>query len=191
MNFKGWHLWHQSPNTMMWQRFDVNDTKIITLAEKYRAAHCTKLALAGPGNWKQTHCILACLDVRTMTNDNWSHCKTAKSKRNAKQPALQKGPSEGRCKTSWIWMSVDGENLFKKVMRLSGMSDGEIYHILCYSSMLTWDCSSLCGVSLCPWPVPVIHRRSQPSCWWETAHSDVSWTDHPYIGPLWEAVFEC
>ncbi|GJF00430.1 hypothetical protein PsYK624_167180 [Phanerochaete sordida] len=38
MTFKARHVCHQGPNTKIRRRLDVNDTKIIQLAEKYQAA---------------------------------------------------------------------------------------------------------------------------------------------------------
>ncbi|GJF00658.1 hypothetical protein PsYK624_169540 [Phanerochaete sordida] len=59
LNFKGRHVRHQRPNTVMRWRLDTNNAKIIALAEKYRAARRAKLALTGPGKWKREHRSLA------------------------------------------------------------------------------------------------------------------------------------
>lgn len=129
VNFKGRHVRHQGPNTRIRKQLDVNDAKIIAFAEKYRAARRSKVALAGPGDWEREFRPLAREDVTTMTSDDSQHRrKNGKKTRTAQQgPEVQPSqdkPSEGKRKTSWIWMAADSAEDGDEAGGLRGMSDG-------------------------------------------------------------------
>lgn len=109
----------QRPNTRARRHLDVNESKIIAIADKYRAARVAKMALAGPGRWEKTWCELAKSDVRTMLAEDDPRNKKAMDDAAARAgggapPML----SEGRRQTSWIWMAAGGDGT------ATGMQDG-------------------------------------------------------------------
>lgn len=98
VTFKNRNVRHQGPNTRARRHIDVNETKIVQVAEKYRAARRAKLALAGHGPWEHEWRELAKADVRTMLADDDPINISASASNSA---------SEGRRTTSWIWMAAD------------------------------------------------------------------------------------
>ena len=106
---------HQGANTRARRRIDVNEDKIVHLAEKYRAARQAKLVLTGPGEWERTWQVLKREDVRTLQAEDDPINVTA-------EEGLRM-LSEGRRTTSWIWMSSDGEEVDGTIQ--AGMQAGE------------------------------------------------------------------
>ena len=89
-------------------KIDLNEVKIQAAARKYRQARAAKLRLIGPGDWEKTWRVLSNNDIRTLQG-------------NTHDPAVMPGPSEtlstlltpeseGRRRTSWIWLSADAVN---------------------------------------------------------------------------------
>lgn len=110
ITFKNRNVRHQGPTTRARRRIDVNEGKILAIAEKYRAAYAAKLVLAGPGLWQKEWRELARSDVRTML--------AADDPTNGGREET----SEGRRTTSWIWMAADRE---ENGRMQSGIQDGE------------------------------------------------------------------
>ena len=100
MDYKKHNVRHQKANTRARRQLDVNDEKITTVAEKYRAARAAKLRLIGKGLWEKVWRELADTDVRTMLAEE-DPVNLAQIRRD-RLGVL----SEGRRTTSWIWMSV-------------------------------------------------------------------------------------
>lgn len=96
--FKRLNVRHQRPNTRARQALDTNEAKSQTVAEKYRAARLAKIALTGPGEWENKWRHLVAGDIRTMLAEDDPVNSTA-----SMPPTV---PSEGRRKTSWIWMGA-------------------------------------------------------------------------------------
>ena len=123
--FKGRNIRNQKPNLRAQRHLTVNESKIKIFAEKYRAAWRAKSVLAGEGRWQLTWKVLQREDVRTMSieddpvNRNAAEANAAlRSKVNKKRKML----SEGRRKTSWIWLAAGTEE-----EDVSGMTDGKYY----------------------------------------------------------------
>lgn len=115
---------HQGANTRARRKIDVNESKIIALAEKYRVARQAKHSLVGPGDWESKWRPLDRSDVRTlMIRDDFVNLTAEEGIRQI---------SEGRRTTSWIWMSADSQGSDTSVQ--AGMQDGE-YIILLYKVM--------------------------------------------------------
>lgn len=105
--FKNRNLRHQKQNTRARRQIEVNEGKIIALAEKYRAARRAKLALCGHGTWEREWRELARSDVRTLSSaedPQWVLGNPGDA--NDDVPML----SEGRRQVSWIWMAADRED---------------------------------------------------------------------------------
>ena len=103
VTYKNRHVRHQVPNTRARRRIEVNEGKIIALAEKYRAARKAKLDLAGPGGWEEQWKDLRREDVRTMMAEEDPINMTA-------EEGVQ-FISEGRRTTSWIWIMSKGSEV--------------------------------------------------------------------------------
>ena len=124
MDYKRRHVRHQVQNTRARRQLDVNDEKVKTLEEKYRAARAARLKLTGPGAWEQTWRELNHDDVRTMLPDD--DPINARHLDGDGRAVL----SEGRRTTSWIWMSVAQLNAGRTApTRLGSEPDGEHTHI--------------------------------------------------------------
>lgn len=128
VNFKNRHVRHQRPNTRARRKIGVNEGKIVTIAEKYRAAHQAKLRLAGPGDWENTWRVLRRTDVRTLTEDELPESLSDLAPFGELEPPTASSEddpkrSEGRRQTSWIWMAADTENANGNLQK--GMQDGE------------------------------------------------------------------
>ncbi|KAF7797546.1 hypothetical protein EIP86_008746 [Pleurotus ostreatoroseus] len=105
---------HQGANTRARKKIDVNESKIISLAEKYRATRAAKLALAGNGDWEKAWRPLERSDVRCMVAEPNSAVNVADG-------GDMQVPSEGRRTVSWIWMSADSLTMDTTIE--SGMQD--------------------------------------------------------------------
>jgi hypothetical protein len=119
LTFKERNVRHQRPNTCAQRQLEVNESKIKVFAEKYRAAWRAKLSLAGEGTWQQKWQWLRHKDVRIMSAEDDPVNRKAAEVRAAgtsQTPML----SEGRRKTSWIWLGSD-----KDEEDVTGMADGE------------------------------------------------------------------
>lgn len=112
VTYKNWNVQHQKPNMRTRHQIDVNEAKIIALAEKYRAAHAAKLLLSGHGDWEKMWHELAITDVCTLLaeDDPVNSVSTGSSQ----HPVH----SEGRRTTSWIWMGVSRQE--------SGVEAGDV-----------------------------------------------------------------
>ncbi|KAI0070972.1 hypothetical protein K474DRAFT_1561156, partial [Panus rudis PR-1116 ss-1] len=104
---------HQVMATRSQQRFAANESKIITQAEKYRAAHRAKLLVAGHGEWESDWPELKKEDVRTLQEDAFD----LDDVEDGSAPT-----SEGRREISWIWISADRQGS-RKVAKLPGAND--------------------------------------------------------------------
>ncbi|KAJ3536762.1 hypothetical protein NM688_g6792 [Phlebia brevispora] len=110
---KAHNVRHQGANTRARRKIEVNESKIVTLAEKYRAARLAKFALAGKGAWEDTYRVLNRADIRTITNQEIPTNMSA-------EEGLRY-ISEGRTVTSWIWMSADNKTVDNRLQ--AGMQD--------------------------------------------------------------------
>lgn len=109
--FKCLNVRHQRLNTRARQALDTNNAKSQAAADKYCAAQLAKMALIGPREWERQWRPLLPSDIRTMLPDD--------DPINTAAPDSQM-VSEGRRKTSWIWMGAgqDPED------HESGLQDG-------------------------------------------------------------------
>ncbi|KAF7797869.1 hypothetical protein EIP86_009075, partial [Pleurotus ostreatoroseus] len=115
VTFKNRHVRHQGPNTRARRQLDVNESKIIALADKYRSARAAKLELSGHGSWERQWRELAKADVRTMLFED------DRAKSSAAKAPGEDVVSEGRHKPSWIWMAADADEEGNDVQ--SGIQD--------------------------------------------------------------------
>lgn len=108
LSFKQRQVRHQQANTRAQTKIMANELKIITFAEKYRAAWNARLALNSAGDWTKRWRRLRREDVRCMQDDDPS----------------AKDASESRRQVSWIWKSADGNDADGRGN--SSMVDGEL-----------------------------------------------------------------
>ncbi|KAJ3535047.1 hypothetical protein NM688_g7034 [Phlebia brevispora] len=101
--FKNRQVRHQGPNTHARRKIDVNESKIVQYANKYRAARIAKLKLTGPGEWERQWKVLDRKDIRTMTIEDALMYLDEKGK----MQVIPEGPRE----PSWIWMAADKEEV--------------------------------------------------------------------------------
>ncbi|KAI0703791.1 hypothetical protein BC835DRAFT_1230192, partial [Cytidiella melzeri] len=105
ITFKDRNVRNQVANTRARGRIDANEIKVKASASKYRRAREAKLALAGPGDWENKWRVLRDTDVRTMKGDIVEDSAVLAG---AGIPSsAPSADSEGRRKTSWIWLSAD------------------------------------------------------------------------------------
>ncbi|KAJ3527402.1 hypothetical protein NM688_g8129 [Phlebia brevispora] len=125
ITFKNQNVQHQGLNMHARWRIEVNQSKITTIADKYRAAHVTKLALTGPGDWKKEWQLLKPGDDRTLLlNDDPINSSSSKTH------------SEGRRTTLWIWMSANHSDVDSAVQL--GMQQAIRIDLEYYATL--WDC---------------------------------------------------
>ncbi|KAF7792933.1 hypothetical protein EIP86_004036 [Pleurotus ostreatoroseus] len=105
VSFKDRHIRHQRANTRARNKILANELKIISFAEKYRAARQARISLNPVGEWSQRWRELRREDVRCMQDDD---------------PSVKNG-SESRRQVSWIWKSADSNDEHGKDS--SGMVD--------------------------------------------------------------------
>ncbi|KAF7799366.1 hypothetical protein EIP86_010598 [Pleurotus ostreatoroseus] len=94
VTFKGRNVRHQQANTRARSKIMANEMKIISFADKYRAAWNARTSLNPVGEWTKRWRQLRREDVRCMQEDDPSN----------------KGASESRRQVSWIWQSADSGN---------------------------------------------------------------------------------
>lgn len=105
INFKNRHIPNQLANTRARRKIDANDIKVTAFAQRYRQARSAKHRLVGPGEWERTWRALADSDVRTLQGD--VHEPAHISAPEGTLGTLFANESEGRRRTSWIWLSAD------------------------------------------------------------------------------------
>ncbi|KIP01514.1 hypothetical protein PHLGIDRAFT_80473 [Phlebiopsis gigantea 11061_1 CR5-6] len=126
VGFKHRHVRNQRPNECIRRQINVNDQKVKLFSEKYRAARTAKHKLAGPGDWECEYRILKNEDVRTMVAEDDPVNQRA-AEVNAQASRTNKGKrkmvSEGKRKTSWIWLGAAVEGEGAEAGEVAGLSD--------------------------------------------------------------------
>ena len=97
LKFKSRNIRHQNLNTRAREKIDSNEMKVLTAAEKYRAAWQAMKRLVGDGPWVDKWRELKKTDVRCLQEDNG-------------QMRGMTDHMEGRRTVSWIWHSADGNS---------------------------------------------------------------------------------
>lgn len=105
MTFKDRNIRNQLATTWARSLLNANDDKIWALVSKYRKARAAKLAIAGHGDWEKKWRVLKDEDVRTIADDEGM---PSEGDANHPEPSTSRKTTEGRRKSTWIWMSADG-----------------------------------------------------------------------------------
>ena len=105
VTFKDRNVRNQVANTRARAKIDLNEIKIKTAARRYRQARAAKSRLAGHGDWEKTWRILNDDDIRTLRGD--IHNPTMIPGPSGTLSTILNPESEGRRRTSWIWLSAD------------------------------------------------------------------------------------
>ena len=105
VTFKDRNVRNQVANTRARGRIDANEVKVKAFAAKYRRGRDAKLALAGHGEWENHYRLLADSDICTLRGDVYEPSVIPNP--SGTFSALLTPETEGRRRTSWIWMSAD------------------------------------------------------------------------------------
>ncbi|KAI0691764.1 hypothetical protein BC835DRAFT_1256150, partial [Cytidiella melzeri] len=110
ITFKDRNVRNQVANTRARSKINANEVKVRVFAAKYRRARNAKLRLSGPGEWEKTWRPLMDNDIRTLRGDL--------TEMSLRLSGMTAGESEGRKRTSWIWMSADHLHLLLLALRV-------------------------------------------------------------------------
>lgn len=139
VTFKDRNVRNQVANTRARGRIDANDQKIKTYASKYRRGRDAMYALIGPGRWERKYRILADSDIRTLQGDRYEANRIPEA--GGVISNLLTMESEGRRRTSWIWMAADVPEAE------DGNIDDNMQHSTFIASPLTVLTKALCSIA--------------------------------------------